>query len=140
MMTFILVIHSIACILLVLTVLMQAGRGGGLTESFSSAENVFGAQTSAFMVKATGILATVFFATSLTLAIFSARQEQSLMDTQKVAPSAQTSDQKKVVSEVSKEMDQAAASVNAELPKVEVPAAVTETVDQATAVVANTQQ
>lgn len=35
MMTFILVIHAIACILLVLTVLMQAGRGGGLTETFS---------------------------------------------------------------------------------------------------------
>ena len=30
-----------------------------MTESFSSAESVFGAQTSSFMVKATGILATI---------------------------------------------------------------------------------
>ena len=79
MITFILVIHSITCVLLVLTVLMQAGRGGGLTESFSSAESVFGAQTSAFMVRATSILATVFFVTSLTLAFLSAKQDRSLM-------------------------------------------------------------
>lgn len=83
MMTFILVIHSIACVLLVLTVLMQAGRGGGLTESFSSAENVFGAQTSAFMVRATSILATVFFVTSLSLAYMSSRQDRSLMANEK---------------------------------------------------------
>jgi preprotein translocase subunit SecG len=83
MMTFILVVHSITCVLLVLTVLMQAGRGGGLTESFSSAENVFGAQTSAFMVRATSILATIFFVTSLSLAFMSARQERSLMANKK---------------------------------------------------------
>ena len=91
MMTFILVIHSIACVLLVLTVLMQAGRGGGLTESFSSAENVFGAQTSAFMVRATSILATVFFVTSLSLAFMSARQERSLMAAQKSLPKTSAS-------------------------------------------------
>lgn len=83
MITFILVIHAITCMLLVLTVLMQAGRGGGLTESFSSAESVFGAQTSAFMVRATSILATVFFVTSLSLAYMSAHQERSLMSKQK---------------------------------------------------------
>lgn len=79
MTTFVLIIHSIACILLVLTVLMQAGRGGGLTESFSSAESVFGAQTSAFLVKTTAILAAVFFTTSLTLAYFSTHHDRSLM-------------------------------------------------------------
>ncbi len=88
MMTFILVIHSIACILLVLTVLMQAGRGGGLTESFSSAENVFGAQTSAFMVRATSILAAVFFVTSLSLAFLSSKQDRSLMANKAVSKQA----------------------------------------------------
>lgn len=94
MMTFILVIHSITCVLLILTVLMQAGRGGGLTESFSSAENVFGAQTSAFMVRATSILATVFFITSLWLAFMSARQERSLMANQKGLPKMSASSSK----------------------------------------------
>ncbi len=137
MMTFILVIHSIACILLVLTVLMQAGRGGGLTESFSSAESVFGAQTSSFMVKATGILATIFFTTSLILAFLSARQERSLMDSQRTAPVAQSAAGKSVTTEPLRE---AVASVNAELPPAEVPASVSEALDQTADVLANTQQ
>lgn len=83
MMTFILIIHSITCALLVLVVLMQAGRGGGLTESFSSAESVFGAQTNDFMVKTTSILAAVFFVTSLSLAYLSSHQSRSLMAAEK---------------------------------------------------------
>lgn len=136
MMTFILVIHSIACILLVLTVLMQAGRGGGLTESFSSAESVFGAQTSSFMVKATGILATIFFMTSLILAFLSARQERSLMDTQKKAPVAQSAASKGATTEP---LTEAVAAVNAELPPAELPASVSEALDQTADVLANTQ-
>lgn len=137
MMTFIIVIHAITCILLVLTVLMQSGRGGGLTESFSSAESVFGAQTSTFMVKATGTLATIFFATSLILAFLSARQDRSLMDSQKTAPVKQTSASKSVASEPQKEAVQA---VKDELPSAEVPASVSKALDQAADVLANTQQ
>lgn len=83
MMTLILVIHCLTCVLLVLAVLMQAGRGGGLTESFSSAESVFGAQTSTFMVRTTSILAAIFFVTSLSLAYISSHQAKSLMATEK---------------------------------------------------------
>jgi preprotein translocase subunit SecG len=79
MMTFILVIHSIVCVLLILTILMQAGRGGGLTEQFQGAESVFGAQTNVFMVRLSSILATIFFITCLSLAYMSARQERSLV-------------------------------------------------------------
>ena len=48
-MGFILVIHVIVCILLVISILMQAGRGGGLTETFQSAESMFGTQTNVFI-------------------------------------------------------------------------------------------
>ena len=112
-MTFILVIHSITCVLLVLTVLMQAGRGGGLTESFSSAENVFGAQTSAFMVRATSILATVFFVTSLSLAFMSSRQEQSLMVKQKGIPKTSASSSKAIVDEPLQETVESVLPLNA---------------------------
>ena len=44
-MGFILVIHVIVCVLLVIAILMQAGRGGGLTETFQSAESIFRPQT-----------------------------------------------------------------------------------------------
>jgi preprotein translocase subunit SecG len=79
MMTFILIVHSLVCVLLLLAVLMQAGRGGGLTEQFQGAESVFGAQTNVFMVRTTSILATIFFITCLLLAFMSSRQERSLM-------------------------------------------------------------
>lgn len=79
-MTFILIIHSLVCVLLVTAILMQAGRGGGLTDSFAAAENMFGTKTNEFMVRATSILAVIFVLTSLTLAHLYARRDQSLME------------------------------------------------------------
>ena len=79
MMLFIIVIHVISCLMLIAIVLIQQGRGGGLVESFSKVESMFGPKTSAFFTKATTVLSTIFFTTCLTLAIFSARQSRSLM-------------------------------------------------------------
>ena len=78
-MGFILVIHVIVCVLLVICILMQAGRGGGLTETFQSAESMFGTQTNVFMVRTTTVLAVIFLSTSLILAFNSSRVDQSLM-------------------------------------------------------------
>ena len=78
-MAFVTFIHVLVCVLLIISILMQSGRGGGLTEAFSSAESMFGAKTNVFMVRITSILATIFLVTSLTLAYFSARKEQSLI-------------------------------------------------------------
>jgi len=71
--------HSVCAILLITAILMQSGRGGGLTESFASAESMFGARTNEFMVRATMILAGVFLVTSLTLAHLSSKKERSLL-------------------------------------------------------------
>lgn len=83
-MGFILVIHIIVCVLLVITILMQAGRGGGLTETFQSAESMFGTQTNVFMVRFTTILAVIFLSTSLILAFNSSKGEKSLMANKKL--------------------------------------------------------
>ena len=83
-MGFILVIHVIVCVLLVISILMQAGRGGGLTETFQSAESMFGTQTNVFMVRLTTILAVIFLSTSLLLAFHSSKGNQSLMANQKL--------------------------------------------------------
>jgi preprotein translocase subunit SecG len=83
-MGFILVIHVIVCVLLVISILMQAGRGGGLTESFQSAESMFGTQTNVFMVRLTTILAVIFLSTSLFLAFKSSKSDQSLMANKKL--------------------------------------------------------
>lgn len=78
-MGFILFIHVVVAILLIISILMQAGRGGGLAESFTSAESMFGTQTNSFMVRFSTILAIIFFCTSLTLAVNSAKGNKSLM-------------------------------------------------------------
>lgn len=83
-MAFVLVIHVIVCVLLVIAILMQAGRGGGLTETFQSAENMFGTQTNIFMVRTTTVLAVIFLSTSLFLAIHSSHGNQSLMANKKL--------------------------------------------------------
>lgn len=90
MLTFTMIVHSLICIILVVVILMQAGRGGGLTESFASAESMFGAQTNEFMIKATTALSVVFLITCLGIAVLSAKKEQSLMAGK--APAAVASD------------------------------------------------
>ncbi len=76
--TFVLII---ACILIVTSILMQSGKGGGLAEGFSSAENLLGTQTNTVMIKVTGVLVVIFIACCLSLAFLSTSKEQSLMRT-----------------------------------------------------------
>jgi len=78
-MGFVIFLHIVVCILLVISILMQAGRGGGLAESFTSAESMFGTQANAFMVRFSTVLAVLFFSTSLILAVHSAKGQKSLM-------------------------------------------------------------
>ncbi|MDD3088253.1 MAG: preprotein translocase subunit SecG [Candidatus Omnitrophica bacterium] len=79
MMGFIIAIHVVACALLIILVLIQRGRGGGLVESFAGVESMFGTKTSSFLTRTTTVCATVFFLTCLTLAILSVRQSKSLL-------------------------------------------------------------
>lgn len=79
MMALIIAIHIIACILLIGIVLIQQGRGGGLVESFSGVESMFGTKTNAFLTRATAVLSVMFFVTCLGLAFMSSRQSRSLM-------------------------------------------------------------
>ena len=83
----IIVFHCIVCILLATIILMQSGRGGGLTEAFASAESLFGARTNSFLVKATTFLALIFLITCLSLAFLSSRKDKSLMPTKIATPS-----------------------------------------------------
>jgi len=86
MMGFVIVIHVIACALLIAIILIQTGRGGGLVEGFSGVESMFGTKTNVFLTRATSILSVLFFLTCIMLALLSARQSRSLMrDTQAAA-------------------------------------------------------
>ena len=81
MITFVTVIHCITCILLVIVILMQSGKGGGLAQGFDSAESLLGAQTNMFMIKVTSVLAAIFLVTCISLAIMTAKKQRSLMAT-----------------------------------------------------------
>jgi len=95
-------LHATICVILIAVILMQSGRGGGLTESFSSAESMFGAQTNAFMIKATSIFATIFLVTCLGLAVLSSKKTVSLMSNKVTVPI-----EKSVESVVGETQDQA---------------------------------
>lgn len=77
MQTLIVVVHVIVAIAIVGLVLLQQGKGADAGASFGagSSQTVFGSSGSGnFLVKATTIAATIFFVTSLSLAIFARNQ------------------------------------------------------------------
>lgn len=76
---FVIFVHALVCLMLVVIILMQSGRGGGLTESFASAESMFGAKTNEFLIKGTSVFAVLFLVTCLSLAFLSSNKNKSLM-------------------------------------------------------------
>ena len=70
-------VHVSACIALVVSILLQSGKGGGLAGAFGagSSQTLFGGRGAAtFLTRASTALAVVFFVTSLTLGLTSTRQ------------------------------------------------------------------
>ena len=85
MQTILVVLHLFLAIGIVTLVLLQHGKGADAGAAFGSGASatVFGAQGSAsFLSRATGIMATLFFATSMTLAYYAnqAGKPEGLMD------------------------------------------------------------
>ena len=71
--TIVVVVHMIAAIAIVGLVLLQQGKGADAGAAFGSgsSQTVFGASGSGnFLSRSTAVAATVFFITSLTLAIY----------------------------------------------------------------------
>ena len=77
MQTLIVFIHVVVAVVIVGLVLLQQGKGADAGASFGAgaSQTVFGASGSGnFLVKATTVAATIFFVTSLSLAIFARNQ------------------------------------------------------------------
>ena len=90
-----LAVHILVCIGLILTVLLQSGKGGGLAGGAfgGTAQTVFGGRGATdFMTRATMVLGGTFFITSLVLALLSSnpgRTSRSLLQEQaRRAPTA----------------------------------------------------
>jgi preprotein translocase subunit SecG len=84
----IIVIHVIACLILIASILLQAGRGGGLSEVFSGAasQTIFGARASTFLTRATTVAAIIFLLTCISLTVFSSRRGKSLFKGKEFSP------------------------------------------------------
>jgi len=117
MTTLLIIIHVIACVILIGLVLIQRGRGAGLVETFAGVESMFGTKTSAFLTRITTILSIVFFITCLSLAVLSVRQSKSIM--RNVSNTALKTEAAKPE------------AAEPEAAKVEIPAAVVAPVEQA---------
>jgi len=88
------VVHVVACIFLILVILIQPGKSGGMGIFGSAgAQQVFGGRGAGnFMTKTTWATATIFFVSSISLAYLSSSSDEALQK-----KSAQLVDQSKPI-------------------------------------------
>lgn len=78
-------LHVLVCLILILVILLQVGRGHGLTgASFgdSGIQSIFGTKTGDILSKMTSAAAIIFVLTTITLDVFQANKSRSLFRTQ----------------------------------------------------------
>ncbi len=81
MYVFLIAVHIFVCLVLIAVILLQAGRGGGLSDiAGGQPQSILGTQTNAFMTRATEVCAVIFILTSLVLGIMSVHKGKSLME------------------------------------------------------------
>ncbi len=73
-------IHIIVCLVLIIVILLQAGRGQGLTgASFGgNVQSLLGTKASSFLTKATSVCAILFLFTCIGLNVLEVRRNKSL--------------------------------------------------------------
>ena len=79
MVTFLTILHVLVCVFLILVVLLQAGKVGGMGIAFGGgggSQTVFGSSGAGnFLTRLTSVTATIFLITSLSLAHYSSQQD-----------------------------------------------------------------
>ncbi len=95
MTTLITALHVTVCILLILIVLLQSGKGAemGVSIGGGGGQTLFGATGPAtILTKITTVIAIIFMVTSLTLAYFSGHKAEKSIITPQSAPVQQSAD------------------------------------------------
>jgi preprotein translocase subunit SecG len=74
-------VHVIVSLILISVILLQAGRGGGLSESFggSSTQTILGTKSSVFLKRATAISAVLYILVCLLLGVMTSHRGRSLV-------------------------------------------------------------
>jgi preprotein translocase subunit SecG len=97
MYTFLSVIHCIICLFLVLVILLQQGKGGGLSAFSGGAQQIFGGQGAGnVLTRATGISAGLVLITSIVLARMSTSRDKKLEEAIGTAAPAAATEAKRV--------------------------------------------
>lgn len=119
MVTFLNIIHVIACIFLILVVLLQAGKGGGMGIAFGGggSQTVFGSSGAGnFLTKLTAATAIVFIGTSLLLAHYASQQDSKRLQViaaKKAEKKAAEAEAAKKKAELDKQRNEAAEKAKA---------------------------
>ena len=110
---FLLIVHVFVSFVLVAVILLQAGRGGGLSEMMGAGQpqSILGTQTNKFMTRATEVCAVLFIITSLTLAMLTTQRGKSLIEKQMLAQPIKTGAPVSGIPNVTKEVQEALAKV-----------------------------
>lgn len=111
MYTFLTVLHVFVCIFLMLVVLLQAGRGGGIGLAFGGSggsQSVFGSSGGAtFLTKMTAVCAFIFFANSLALAYMSSQSDskrlQKIAEKKALAKKAEEANNARLLKDIEKQ-------------------------------------
>ena len=92
MYSFFVILHVLACLILIVIVLLQAGKGANMGAAFGgSSQTVFGSSgAGTFLGKLTAGVAIVFMLTSLLLTYSASHRSSSLMDRSKLPLTRQT--------------------------------------------------
>ncbi len=95
MYSILIVVHVIISLFLIAVILLQAGKGGGVADTFggSQMQNLFGTKSTTILTKLTAVCAIGFIVTCISLAVISSRQGRSIIDNVRVplqAPATET--------------------------------------------------
>ena len=65
------IVHVVVSLILIALVLLQPGEGKGLSETFGGgvAESILGSKANSFLIKATAVMAAIFFVICITLTV-----------------------------------------------------------------------
>lgn len=100
------VLHVLVCFILILVILLQAGRGQGLTgPSFGSGnvDSLFGTRAADFLTKATSVAAICFLLTCIGLDYMEAQKSRSLLQGPQKSPPIDIEQIKKALEKVKQE-------------------------------------
>jgi len=84
------VIHVIISLFLIAVILLQAGKGGGLADTFggSQMQNMFGTKSTTVLTKVTAVCAIGFVITCISLAVISSKKGKSIIDNVRIPTAA----------------------------------------------------